>query len=112
NSRQDRNSLVTISMKVSGGSYRSYTLPSPAIEPFELTIKCDDCGARFAVIGSAFFCPCCGRYSAEKMFDSSLEKIEAKLGNLDAYAHFSKRWVRRMKPRTFADRLSRVACST
>jgi hypothetical protein len=84
NSRQDRNSLVTISMKVSGGSYRSYTLPSPAIEPFELTIKCDDCGARFAVIGSAFFCPCCGRNSAEKMFDSSLEKIEAKLGNLDA----------------------------
>jgi uncharacterized Zn finger protein (UPF0148 family) len=83
NGRQDRNSLINISMKVNGGSYRSYTLQSPAIEAFELTIKCAECGARFAVIGSAFFCPCCGRSSAEKMFDTSLEKIEAKLENLN-----------------------------
>ena len=85
NRRQPRNSFITMSMKVSGGSYRSYTLPAPAIEAFELSIKCAECGARFAVIGSAFFCPCCGHSSAERMFDSSLEKTRAKIDNLEGF---------------------------
>jgi hypothetical protein len=83
NQRQPRNSFITMSMKVSGGSYRSYVLPAPAIESFELCVKCAECGARFAVIGSAFFCPCCGHSSAEQMFDRSLEKTCAKFENVE-----------------------------
>lgn len=83
NRRQSRNSLVTMSMKVSGGNYRSYSLPAPAIEPFQMSIECANCKARFGVIGSAFFCPCCGHSSAERMFDSSLEKTRAKFENVE-----------------------------
>lgn len=83
NRRQSRNSLITMSMKVSGGNYRSYSLPAPAIEPFQMSIECANCKARFAVIGSAFFCPCCGHSSAERMFDSSLEKTRAKFENVE-----------------------------
>ena len=83
NRQQSRNSFITISMKVSGGSYRSYSLPAPAIEPFQMSIKCPNCEARFAVIGSAFFCPCCGYSSAERMFDSSLEKTRVKFENVE-----------------------------
>jgi len=83
NRRQFRNSLITMSMKVSGGNYRSYSLPAPAIEPFQMAIECANCKARFAVIGSAFFCPCCGHSSAERMFDTSLEKTRAKFENVE-----------------------------
>jgi len=38
NRRQRRNSFITMSMKVTGGSYRSYILPAPAIEPFQMSI--------------------------------------------------------------------------
>jgi hypothetical protein len=48
-----------------------------------MSIECANCKARFAVIGSAFFCPCCGHSSAERMFDSSLEKTRAKFENVE-----------------------------
>lgn len=83
NRSQRSGSFITMSMKVSGGPYRSYTIPAPAMEAFELDIACDFCGSHFSVIGSAFFCPCCGRSSAERMFDASLEKTRAKFERLD-----------------------------
>jgi hypothetical protein len=83
NRSQQRGSFITMSMKVSGGRYRSYTIPAPAMEAFELDIACAFCNSRFSVIGSAFFCPCCGRSSAERMFDASLEKTRAKFERLD-----------------------------
>lgn len=79
---QPRSSSITMSMKVAGGHYRSYTLPAPAHEAFELDISCAFCNSRFSVIGSAFFCPCCGRSSAERMFDASLGKTRTKFEKL------------------------------
>src|SRR6267143_2421379 len=43
NRRQPRNSFITMSMKVTGGSYRSYVLPAPAIESFQMSIECSNC---------------------------------------------------------------------
>ena len=57
-------------------------LPIPAQEAMTLKIQCSECNARYSVIGSAFFCPCCGHNSVEKTFDESLNKVEIKLNNI------------------------------
>lgn len=46
---------------------------------WNLDIKCKECGTRYSVIGSAYFCPCCGYNSAEDVFEESLDTIEKML---------------------------------
>ena len=46
---------------------------------WETEICCEKCGAHYSVIGAAFFCPCCGYYSAEISFSDSLDSIEKML---------------------------------
>ena len=82
NSSQSRNSFIRMSMSVSGTSPHYYILPVPAEQEMLLKITCKECNSRYAVVGSAFFCPSCGHNSAEETFDNSLNKIEAKLKNL------------------------------
>ena len=82
NSNQPRNSFIKISMKVSGTKPMHYILPVQANEEMQLKIQCKVCNAKYAVIGSAFFCPCCGHNSAEETFDNSIIKIQNKIKNL------------------------------
>lgn len=82
NSGQSSNSFISISVNVSGTSPYHYVLPVQAKQEMLLKITCKECNSRYAVIGSAFFCPSCGHNSAEETFDNSLKKIEAKLKNL------------------------------
>jgi uncharacterized Zn finger protein (UPF0148 family) len=82
NQRQQRG-LITMSMKVSGGPQFHSIVPVGAQEAMELKIQCETCATRFAVIGSAFFCPCCGHNSVERTFDDSMRKVEVKLDNLE-----------------------------
>jgi len=82
NSGQSRNSFISMSVSVSGTSPYQYILPVPAKQEMLLKVTCKKCNSRYAVIGSAFFCPSCGHNSAEETFDNSLNKIEAKLKNL------------------------------
>lgn len=79
NRSQRRDSLFTISLKVTGSRPRSFVLPASAADAMELEIVCEDCGARFAVVGAAFFCPCCGHNSAGRMFDDALKKVITKI---------------------------------
>lgn len=74
--------LITMSMKVSGGKSFYTVIPISAQEAMKLKIECESCSTRFAVVGSAFFCPCCGFNSVERTFDDSLRKVETKLDNL------------------------------
>jgi hypothetical protein len=78
NRSQPRNSFISMSMEVKGGTQRTYTLPAKAAEVMQLEIQCDKCSARFAVIGSAYFCPACGANSAVRTYKDSLRKIRAK----------------------------------
>jgi len=78
NRSQSRNSFISMSMKVSGGAQRTYTLPAKAAEVMQLEIQCENCSARFAVIGSAYFCPACGTNSIIRTYSDSLRKIRAK----------------------------------
>jgi uncharacterized Zn finger protein (UPF0148 family) len=83
NRKTSHNSFVNMSMKVSGGPSRTFALPVAATEAMQLEIRCEDCSSRFAVIGSAYFCPACGVNSVERMFQDSLRKIRAKKDNIE-----------------------------
>ena len=82
NSHQPRNSFLKLSMNVSGGRRDETILPLASKEEMELKIQCQECSSRYAVIGSAFFCPCCGHNSAEETFANAIKKIKAKINNI------------------------------
>ena len=50
-------------------------------EEWSLDIQCKECGTRYSVIGSAYFCPCCGYSSAEDVCEESLDTIEKMISS-------------------------------
>ncbi|NOU41406.1 MAG: hypothetical protein HOO85_09085 [Methylotenera sp.] len=78
NRRQPKNSFISMTMEVKGGIKRTHTIPAKAAELMQLEIQCEACHSRFAVIGSAYFCPACGHNSVTQTFSDSLRKIRAK----------------------------------
>ena len=80
NQQQPHNSFITITMMVDGRP-QLVPLPPAAVEPMQLRIECTQCGCRYAVIGSAYFCPGCGHNDAEVVFTLTLTGIR---GALDA----------------------------
>jgi uncharacterized Zn finger protein (UPF0148 family) len=52
-------------------------------EEWNLDITCEKCGTRYSVIGSAYFCPCCGHNSVERVFEDSIERIEKMIESQD-----------------------------
>lgn len=85
NQRQPRRSFVSISLKVDEKP-KEIVLPATASDPMQLKIKCPQCACRYAVIGSAYFCPACGHNAADLVFSQSLGTIRATLDNLSAIA--------------------------
>ncbi len=83
NRNQPRNSFISMSMKVNGVIKRTHTIPAEAAEVMQLEITCEECNSRFAVIGSAFFCPACGHNSVVRTFFDSLRKIKAKRDSIE-----------------------------
>lgn len=76
-----RNKFVKISYKP-GKRLSFKNNPIGQSEEWETDIVCDKCGTRYSVIGSAYFCPCCGYNSAVSVFDESLDSIEKMLNSL------------------------------
>ena len=71
-------------MKVGGAPhFTPHKVSAAASGAMELKIACEKCSCRFAVIGSAYFCPACGHSSVDRMFDDSLRKIRAKKDNVE-----------------------------
>lgn len=91
--RKNNKGFIKMSMKVSGFS-RPINLPATALEEMEQKISCEKCNARYAVIGSAFYCPCCGHNSARQTFFNTIEKVNSKVKNIgvirQAIAQYSK----------------------
>jgi len=83
NHQQPGNSFISMSMKVQGGIKRTYTIPAIAAEAMQLEIICEACNSRFAVIGSAYFCPACGHNSVARTYADSLRKIRAKKDSVE-----------------------------
>ena len=60
-------------------------------EEWEVEITCDKCGTRYSVIGSAYFCPCCGYNAVENVFDDSLDTVEKMIhAKQEMYQTFSR----------------------
>jgi len=83
NRRQSKNGFISMSMKVNGGKRRTQPIPIKAAEQMQLEITCEECDTRFAVIGSAYFCPACGHNSVLRTFSDSLRKIKVKINSND-----------------------------
>lgn len=83
NAEQQDNSFFKMSLRFTGSHGPDYILPLLSKEEMELKIQCQKCNARYAVIGSAFFCPCCGHNSIEETFANAIKKIESKINNLN-----------------------------
>jgi len=64
------------------------TIPSnivdsvPALEIYKQKHDCENCSARYSVIGATYFCPCCGHNSILKTFNETLNKVEIKISNI------------------------------
>lgn len=83
NARQPRGGFISMSLEYKGPTHVPALVPVEAAEEMQLKIACEQCNARFAVIGSAFFCPKCGHSSAVCVFNDALTKIETKVEHLD-----------------------------
>jgi hypothetical protein len=83
NRRQKRNSFLSITMKVDSRP-QHVPLPPAAAEPMRLKITCPACTCRYAVIGTAYFCPACGHNAADQQFAQSVTGIRQSLDAADA----------------------------
>lgn len=76
-----RNGFIQLTMRVSGHN-RQIELPLKCKEILVQKIQCEECGTRYSVIGSAFYCPCCGYNSSILAFDEFIKTTYAKLNNI------------------------------
>ena len=52
-------------------------------EEWQTEITCSKCNTRYSVIGTAYFCPCCGQNNIKNALMDSLESIEKMVDSLD-----------------------------
>lgn len=58
---------------------------------WELEITCEKCQTRYSVIGSAYFCPCCGHNAVERVFNESLDTVQKMIESIeDIYNTFER----------------------
>lgn len=81
-----RNKFVKITYKP-GRRITFENNPIGQSEEWETDITCEECGTRYSVIGSAYFCPCCGHNSAVSAFDESMDSVEKMLASLSEMKH-------------------------
>lgn len=74
--------FITMKMKFSGTTY-SLNIPASALKEMEQKIICENCDSRYAVVGSAFFCPCCGHNSAKQTFNNTIQNVQSKIENIE-----------------------------
>lgn len=75
--------FITITLSLKGSPPAPMRLPAPATEEMKMKVVCEKCNARFSVIGAAYFCPCCGYNSVVRVFEASMQKVLAKVENLE-----------------------------
>lgn len=83
NASQPLGGLLRISMIVSGTYPEHVIVPIAAAAVLEQALACAKCGAGYAVLGPAFFCPCCGDNSVEQMFDAAVAKVRTKVEGIE-----------------------------
>lgn len=82
NKAQKKDVLISMKLDLTGKIGNEFIVPIKAKEEMQRKVTCKECGLRYAVIGSAFFCPGCGHNSAEETLTNSLSTIYNILKNL------------------------------
>ncbi len=82
--RKMNGGFIKMTMSVSGRPKYYNIIPVSAQEAMKLKIQCGECFTRFAVVGSAFFCPACMHNSIDRTFDDSMKKVATKIDNIPA----------------------------
>lgn len=76
NRRQRGNSWIKMTMDVRGTDRPAPVMvPAAAAEAMRTKIVCSQCGCRYAVIGTAYFCPACGSRDPEAIFAAKMAKV-------------------------------------
>lgn len=57
--------------------------PIGQMPEWETEIVCPDCSTAYSVIGTAYFCPCCGRNNVKTALINSMSSIEKMIDSLD-----------------------------
>lgn len=57
--------------------------PIGQMPEWETEIVCPDCSTSYSVIGTAYFCPCCGRNNVKTALIDSMSSIEKMIDSLD-----------------------------
>lgn len=65
--------------QIEGFPFPTDTTPEKVKELSQIEITCDNCNVKYAIYGSAYFCPNCGYHSYQRIFQNSVAKIRAKL---------------------------------
>ena len=55
---------------------------------WEREVICKNCITSYSVVGSAYFCPCCGHNAIEETFNESLDSIEKMIESLSEMEEF------------------------
>jgi len=80
--RKQQTGFISLQMKV-GDMSKPVHFPLSALESMQQEITCDNCKKRYAVIGASYYCPFCGINAVPVILENSLQKIKAKVKNLD-----------------------------
>lgn len=78
----NRKSFIKMNLSYKSNDHNFINLPAIALEEMQQKITCDTCGFRYAVIGSAFFCPRCGKNSAVQTFNNTIDKVKGNIKNI------------------------------
>ncbi len=81
--RTQRPGFIQVSMSYKPGA-PTLVVPISAAEELRQKFVCDQCGCRYSSLGAAFFCPACGRNSAENTFSQAIEAVRKSLAALPA----------------------------
>ncbi|MGC4029333.1 MAG: hypothetical protein QM696_10705 [Steroidobacteraceae bacterium] len=77
--RQKPGAFFSITLDVKGGR-DAVLMPIAAAEPMRLRTICEDCECRYSYVGAAYFCPSCGKNSANHTFLQTLAAIRVAAG--------------------------------
>ncbi|MBR7522960.1 MULTISPECIES: hypothetical protein [Pseudomonas] len=81
NASRRSNGFLSITLSVNSKP-QQVPMPFVALEPMKLRITCPECQCRYAVIGSAYFCPACGHNAADHQFEQSMSGIKQAIAQL------------------------------
>lgn len=87
-SRPVNTGFIKMSLKVKGTTFKPTTIPISCKDIFEKKLYCIKCESSYAVVGNAFFCPCCGDNTVSSAFFDSLKNTEMKINKASEIASF------------------------